>query len=361
LAFLLRTQAADGTWHVPSRLHDPARLSPDYFESGYPYGHDQFISIAGAAWAIMALAESLPQTPSPPALSSGLASSLSVEPWIEQALFGSVADLEALLDGGLSPNAATASGRTSLLMMAANDVAKTRLLLERGAQVNVRAASGFTPLMAAARDARSSAAVDLLLEHGAEVSARAPLDPYPLAVAAGAGNSAVLARLHRAGDSLNAPYRQSRFGPPTTPMAKAIRNGELAVVRALLDLGADVHTLDGPWSPLDSAVHNNRVDLARLFIDRGADVNAVDKVGYTPLLLAAAIDFGDTDMIDVLLAAGADPHVKTPSGKTALDLAREYGHARFIPRLQAAMSRPARTAVGQRITQVIAVAGRRYP
>jgi hypothetical protein len=251
LAFLLRTQAADGTWHVPSRLHDPARLSPDYFESGYPYGHDQFISIAGAAWAIMALAESLPQTPSPPALSSGLASSLSVEPWIEQALFGSVADLEALLDGGLSPNAATASGRTSLLMMAANDVAKTRLLLERGAQVNVRAASGFTPLMAAARDARSSAAVDLLLEHGAEVSARAPLDPYPLAVAAGAGNSAVLARLHRAGDSLNAPYRQSRFGPPTTPMAKAIRNGELAVVRALLDLGADVHTLDGPWSPRD--------------------------------------------------------------------------------------------------------------
>src|SRR6266853_1586792 len=42
--YLLKTQAADGSWHVATRLHPPAPLSPPYFESGLPYGHDQFLS-----------------------------------------------------------------------------------------------------------------------------------------------------------------------------------------------------------------------------------------------------------------------------------------------------------------------------
>ena len=50
--YLLRTQAADGTWHVETRA---IWLQP-YFESGFPYGRDQFISAAGSAWAVMALA-----------------------------------------------------------------------------------------------------------------------------------------------------------------------------------------------------------------------------------------------------------------------------------------------------------------
>ncbi|HYP15025.1 MAG TPA: ankyrin repeat domain-containing protein [Bryobacteraceae bacterium] len=49
--YLLRTQAADGSWWVKSRS---IWLQP-YFESGFPYGHDQWISAAGTAWASMAL------------------------------------------------------------------------------------------------------------------------------------------------------------------------------------------------------------------------------------------------------------------------------------------------------------------
>ena len=49
--YLLRTQAPDGTWHVETRA---IWLQP-YFESGFPYGRDQFISAAGTAWAVMAL------------------------------------------------------------------------------------------------------------------------------------------------------------------------------------------------------------------------------------------------------------------------------------------------------------------
>jgi squalene cyclase len=51
VSYLLGTQAADGTWHVKSRA---IWLQP-YFESGFPYGQDQFISAAGTAWAAMAL------------------------------------------------------------------------------------------------------------------------------------------------------------------------------------------------------------------------------------------------------------------------------------------------------------------
>jgi ankyrin repeat protein len=53
--YLRRTQAADGSWHVRSRS---IWLQP-YLESGFPYGRDQFISTAGTAWAVMALATSI--------------------------------------------------------------------------------------------------------------------------------------------------------------------------------------------------------------------------------------------------------------------------------------------------------------
>jgi ankyrin repeat protein len=54
--FLLRSQAADGSWHVASRA---MKIQP-YFESGFPYGHDQWISHAGSAWAIIGLAAASP-------------------------------------------------------------------------------------------------------------------------------------------------------------------------------------------------------------------------------------------------------------------------------------------------------------
>ena len=50
--FLLRTQFADGSWFVRSRA---IPLQP-HFESGFPFGRDQFISAAGTNWAARALA-----------------------------------------------------------------------------------------------------------------------------------------------------------------------------------------------------------------------------------------------------------------------------------------------------------------
>jgi len=54
-AWLLRNQQADGSWHVRSRA---PKFQP-YFESGFPYGGDQWISSAGTAWAVAGLAASM--------------------------------------------------------------------------------------------------------------------------------------------------------------------------------------------------------------------------------------------------------------------------------------------------------------
>lgn len=52
IAYLLETQFPDGSWYVRSRS---PKLQP-YFESQFPYGHDQWISAAATARAVMALA-----------------------------------------------------------------------------------------------------------------------------------------------------------------------------------------------------------------------------------------------------------------------------------------------------------------
>lgn len=56
LKSLIATQLEDGSWHVVSH----SKPFQPYFESGYPHGSDQFISIAGAGWATTALALALP-------------------------------------------------------------------------------------------------------------------------------------------------------------------------------------------------------------------------------------------------------------------------------------------------------------
>ncbi len=53
--FLLSKQRADGSWYVASRS---PKFQP-YFESGFPYGHDQWISSMATGWATAALAIAL--------------------------------------------------------------------------------------------------------------------------------------------------------------------------------------------------------------------------------------------------------------------------------------------------------------
>jgi len=59
VAYLLRTQLQDGSWHVASRS---PKFQP-YFQSGFPHDHDQWISAAATAWATMALSYAASEKP----------------------------------------------------------------------------------------------------------------------------------------------------------------------------------------------------------------------------------------------------------------------------------------------------------
>lgn len=62
VTYLLNTQREDGSWLVKTRSKPIQR----HFESGFPHGKDQFISICGTSWAVAALASTLPVSSDPP-------------------------------------------------------------------------------------------------------------------------------------------------------------------------------------------------------------------------------------------------------------------------------------------------------
>ena len=64
VAFLLRTQHADGSWLVRTRSFP---VQP-YKESGFPHGDDQWISATGTGWAVMALTLAAPEQQAGPTL-----------------------------------------------------------------------------------------------------------------------------------------------------------------------------------------------------------------------------------------------------------------------------------------------------
>lgn len=57
LRFLIADQREDGSWFVASR----SKPFQTYFESGFPYGKDQFISMAATSWAVTALSLACPK------------------------------------------------------------------------------------------------------------------------------------------------------------------------------------------------------------------------------------------------------------------------------------------------------------
>lgn len=78
-------------------------------------------------------------------------------------------------------------------------------------------------------------------------------------------------------------------GPePDTPLIRAARNGDLEVLRALLEAGADAdrHDHDGVTALIMAAAYGN-VDIVRMLLERGADPRARARGGITALSNAA--------------------------------------------------------------------------
>ena len=86
-----------------------------------------------------------------------------------------------------------------------------------------------------------------------------------------------------------------------------------SVVKALIDVGADLEANDKMGlTPLHLAAVRDRPSVVKALIDAGADPNARGEYGRTPLHIAAqSFKAGDSpDVIKALIDGGADPNAR---------------------------------------------------
>jgi ankyrin repeat protein len=103
--------------------------------------------------------------------------------------------------------------------------------------------------------------------------------------------------------------------------AKANRDAAIALVRAVLDAGADVNDPnDRGWTPLHQAAYSNQCEIAAALIELGADLDLeAHGSGGTPLI--AALFWGHREVADLLGRYSAAPgNLRTAAGLGNLDL-----------------------------------------
>ena len=191
-----------------------------------------------------------------------------------------------------------AGSKTPLLYAArAGDLAATKLLVERGAQLELADGNGVTPLLEAIlnanafrvkREGRTDhlAVASVLLDAGANVDA---MDWY--------GEAPLWAAVD---------LRNLELGP--ADKRTGVRDEALALIGRLLDGGANPNARTKEFPP-----------ERRYITTVVGSVAWVDLTGQTPFLRAAAA--GDLAAMRVLLAHGADPNIATAGGTTPLMVA----------------------------------------
>ena len=104
----------------------------------------------------------------------------------------------------------------------------------------------------------------------------------------------------------------------------ALRSGNIACVKILVEEGAYMNHLGQLFRPLSMAADSGNEECVEYLLEKGADVNGVDRIGRTALHCAA--EFGYDDILNLLLKAGADVSIVYRSGRTPLHSACEDGH-----------------------------------
>jgi ankyrin repeat protein len=109
-------------------------------------------------------------------------------------------------------------------------------------------------------------------------------------------------------------------GTYNSPLSAAVVLETVAVVKLLLDLGADVYNQVGRAdNPLYWAASCGDLELCRLLLDRGADANMWTKATTTPLVAAA--EHGLLEVVQLLVERGADPNGHETGAISPLSLA----------------------------------------
>ena len=139
------------------------------------------------------------------------------------------------------------------------------------------------------------------------------------------GLTGVIMALLKSGNHLN-----TKDGWGRTPLLWAVEQGHEAVVKLLLESGADLESKDEEFgqTPLLWAVIYGNEAVVKLLVEKGAGLESKDTFGQTPLSLAAKE--GKEAMVKLLVEKGADVEYKNIYDRTPLSLVAEYGHEAVI-------------------------------
>lgn len=213
--------------------------------------------------------------------------------------------VDTLLAHGATPNRADQDGVTPLsLACELGDATIIARLLDARANVHALRSDGASPLAVCARYGPADA-VARMLALGAAPDKADSRRQTPLMWAASSGRTDAITLLLKAGADAN---RVSKGG--FTPLFFAIKSGVVSATQALLDAGADSR-YRGPEnsSAAQLALYQKNYGAAALLVSRDADLTERDRTGEQ--LLHGAAGGGDTDLIRLLLAKGADPNALT--------------------------------------------------
>jgi beta-lactamase regulating signal transducer with metallopeptidase domain len=164
---------------------------------------------------------------------------------------------------------------------------------------------------------------------------------YALLRAADRGNLRVMTALIDAGADVNA-----RLGGDGSPLIAAARSGRLPAVQLLLDRGADVNLgVGGDGNPLIMAAREGHLVVARLLLERGARVDEVVDGDENALIQAS--EHGQLAVAKLLVTNGADVNARVWADsydgrgewRTPLSQARRGGHAAVVAFLESSGAR----------------------
>jgi len=236
---------------------------------------------------------------------------------------GAHAAANALVEGGANLDATDPDGTTALVIAIINahyDLAA--MLIDKGANPNLGDSAGMAALYAAV-----------------DMQNQAPMINRPLAKPSGKLRAMdVITRLldHRADPNqpLKTPLlmRQHEFGDGqlgegATPLMRATKASDTALMTALLDKGADPNRAlkNGTTALMIAASRPGRgtgvdqtVAALRVLLDHGASVNAATTDGATAL--HQAVGRGD-EIVKFLVGKGAPLDARDKFGRTPLDVA----------------------------------------
>lgn len=125
-------------------------------------------------------------------------------------------------------------------------------------------------------------------------------------------------------------------GRQSALLVDAAARGDLKLVQKLIERGSAVDDQDSDGdTAFKAAAVAGRLDVARYLIEKGA---ALDKragiLESTPLICAS--EMGHVEIIQLLLARGADPTLRDKNGLTALMIAERNGHKQIAEFLRKA-------------------------